>query len=37
MLKAGPLKNVRSKLNALLSYEAVLLALLQIVFWIPWV
>jgi len=37
MLKVGPLKNVRSKLNALLSYEAVLLALLQVFSGFPWV
>jgi len=32
MLKVGAMKNVWSKLNALLSYEAVLLALPQVVF-----
>ena len=37
MLTVGPLKNLRSKLNALLSYKAVLSALLQEVIWIPWV
>jgi len=37
MLKVGSPKNVWGKLNALLSYEVVVLAPFQIIFWISWV
>ena len=35
--KVRPLKNVKNKFKALLSYEVVFLQLFKLFFWTPWV